>query len=46
MANPELPKTFRVYLEATATAPRGVIARIPIDLKKAWTMWKSRRVFG
>ena len=46
MANPELAKTFRVYLEATGTSLRWVIARIPIDLKKAWPMWKSRRVFG
>ncbi|MGA7245788.1 MAG: YdeI/OmpD-associated family protein [Terracidiphilus sp.] len=22
------------------------MARVPIDLKKAWPMWKSRRVFG
>ena len=46
MANPELAKTLRVYLEATGTAPRWVIARIPVHLKKAWPMWKSRRVFG
>ena len=46
MANSELAKTFRVPLEATHTSPRWVIARIPIDLKKAWPIWKSRRVFG
>ena len=46
MPNPELEKTFRVHLEATGTSLRWVIARIPIDLKKAWPMWKSRRVFG
>ena len=43
---PELTKTFRVPLDATGTSLRWVIARIPIDLKKAWPMWKSRRVFG
>lgn len=42
----DLTKSFRVTLEATRTAPRWVIARVPIDLKKAWPMWKSRRVFG
>src|SRR6185437_763663 len=30
----------------TSTSPRWVIARVPIDLRKAWPMWKSRRVFG
>ncbi len=39
-------KSFRATLEATGTSPRWVIARVPIDLKKAWPMWKSRRVFG
>lgn len=46
MANPEQAKTFRVPLEATGTTPRWVVARIPIDLKKAWPTWKSRRVIG
>jgi uncharacterized protein YdeI (YjbR/CyaY-like superfamily) len=44
--NSELPKSFHAHLEATGTSPRWVIARVPIDLKKAWPMWKSRRVFG
>jgi len=44
--NSELSKTFRAPLEATSTSPRWVIARVPLDLKKAWPMWKSRRVFG
>jgi len=42
----KLEKSFRAPLEATGTALRWVIARVPIDLKKAWPMWKSRRVFG
>ncbi len=44
--NPELSKSFRAPLEATGTSLRWVIARVPVDLKKAWPMWKSRRVFG
>ncbi len=44
--NPELSKSFRAPLEATGTSLRWVIARVPIDLRKAWPMWKSRRVFG
>ena len=44
--DPKLTKTFRAKLEATGTSLRWVIARIPIDLKKAWPMWKSRRVLG
>ena len=43
---PELSKSFRAPLEATGTSLRWVIVRIPIDLKKAWPMWMSRRVFG
>jgi hypothetical protein len=43
---PELAKSFRAPLEATGTSLRWVIVRVPIDLKKAWPMWKSRRVFG
>jgi uncharacterized protein YdeI (YjbR/CyaY-like superfamily) len=42
----DLTKTFRSHLEATGTSLRWVIARVPIDLKKAWPMWKSRRVIG
>ena len=44
--NSKLEKSFRVPLETTGTSLRWVIARVPIDLKKAWPMWKSRRVFG
>ena len=43
---PDHSKSFRVPLEVTSTSPRWVIARVPIDLRKAWPMWKSRRVFG
>ena len=39
-------KTFRAVLEATGTSLHWVIARVPVDLKKAWPSWKSRRVFG
>jgi len=42
----DLSKTFRANLEATGTSLRWVIVRVPVDLKKAWTMWKSRRVLG
>jgi hypothetical protein len=44
--NAKLSKSFPATLEATGTSLRWVIARVPIDLKKAWPMWKSRRVFG
>ncbi|MGA8085853.1 MAG: YdeI/OmpD-associated family protein [Terracidiphilus sp.] len=44
--NANLTKSFRAPLEATGTSLRWVIVRIPFDLKKAWPMWKSRRVFG
>lgn len=44
--DPKLTKTFRAKLEATDTSPRWVIARVPVDLKQAWPMWKSRRVLG
>jgi len=43
---PEPAKTFRASLELAGTLPRWVLVRIPIDLKKAWPSWKSRRVFG
>ena len=39
-------KTFRAVLEATGTSLHWVIARVPVDLKKAWPSWKSRRVHG
>jgi uncharacterized protein YdeI (YjbR/CyaY-like superfamily) len=44
--DPKLTKTFRVRLEATGTSLHWVIARVPVDLRKSWPMWKSRRVFG
>ena len=44
--NSKLTKSLRAPLEATGTSLRWVIVRVPIDLKKAWPMWKSRRVFG
>ncbi len=42
----DLNKTFRATLEATGTSLRWVIVRVPVDLKKAWPTWKSRRVLG
>ena len=39
-------KSFRVKLEAVGTSLHWVIARIPVDLKKAWPEWKTRRVRG
>jgi len=44
--DPKLTKTFRAKLEATGTSLHWVIVRVPMDLRKAWPMWKSRRVFG
>jgi hypothetical protein len=44
--DPKLTKSSRAVLEATGTLPPWVIARVPVDLKKAWPMWKSRRVIG
>ena len=44
--NSKLEQSFRATLEATGTSLRWVIARVPVDLKKAWPTWKSRRVFG
>lgn len=44
--NTKHSKSFRATLEATGTSLRWVIARVPVDLKNAWPMWKSRRVFG
>jgi uncharacterized protein YdeI (YjbR/CyaY-like superfamily) len=35
-----------VLLERTETGPYWVIARIPVDLKKAWPAWRTRRVCG
>lgn len=39
-------KSFRAVLEATGRRPRFVIARVPVDLKKAWPDWTNRRVRG
>jgi uncharacterized protein YdeI (YjbR/CyaY-like superfamily) len=44
--DPKLTKSFQAVLEATGTSLHWVIARVPIDLKSVWPMWKSRRVFG
>jgi len=44
--DPKLARTFRAKLEATGTSLHWVIVRVPVDLRKAWPMWKSRRVFG
>jgi uncharacterized protein YdeI (YjbR/CyaY-like superfamily) len=40
------PKTLRVVLEQVGVRPRWVIARISLDLKKAWPEWRGRRVLG
>ena len=42
----ELTRSFRITLETVGNSLRWVVARIPVDLKKSWPMWKSRRVFG
>jgi uncharacterized protein YdeI (YjbR/CyaY-like superfamily) len=39
-------KPFKVVLEATGTSLHWVIARVPVDLKKAWPQWRTRRVLG
>jgi uncharacterized protein YdeI (YjbR/CyaY-like superfamily) len=39
-------KTFRAVLERAGTGPYWVLARLPMDLKKAWPQWKTRRVRG
>ncbi|HLY41308.1 MAG TPA: DUF1905 domain-containing protein [Terracidiphilus sp.] len=39
-------KSFRAVLESTGTNLHWVIARIPLDLKKAWPGWRNRRVSG
>lgn len=39
-------KAFRAKLEATGTSLHWVVARIPVDLKKAWPEWKTRRMRG
>jgi len=37
---------FRALLERAGTGPYWVIARVPVDLKKAWPEWRTRRVEG
>lgn len=44
--HPKLTKSFRAPLQLANTLPRWVLVRIPLDLKRAWPTWKSRRVFG
>ncbi len=44
--DPKLTKRFRAKLEASGTSLHWVIVRVPVDLRKAWPTWKSRRVFG
>jgi uncharacterized protein YdeI (YjbR/CyaY-like superfamily) len=39
-------QVFRVVLEKAGTGPYWVIARVPVDLKKLWPDWRSRRVIG
>ena len=39
-------KVFRVVLGAMHLGPRFVFARLPVDLKRFWPEWKSRRVAG
>jgi len=40
------PKIFSAVLETVGERPRFVIARVPVDLKKAWPEWRGRRVLG
>ena len=37
---------FRAMLERAGTGPYWVVARVPVDLKKAWPAWRTRRVDG
>jgi len=39
-------KSFRAVLEETGRRPRFVMARVPVDLKRAWPDWTNRRVRG
>ncbi|MDE3200806.1 MAG: DUF1905 domain-containing protein [Acidobacteriota bacterium] len=39
-------KSFKAPLESTGNSLAWVIARIPVDLKKAWPGWGGRRVHG
>ncbi len=40
------PASFKTKLEASGNSLAWVIARIPVDLKKAWPDWGGRRVHG
>jgi len=40
------PQKFRATLEAVGMGMNFVVARISVDLKKAWPEWTSRRVRG
>jgi uncharacterized protein YdeI (YjbR/CyaY-like superfamily) len=40
------PRKFRAVLETAGTSPHWVLARVPVDLKKAWPDWNHRRVRG
>lgn len=42
----ESAKTFCVVLERAGTGPYWVVAHVPVDLKKLWPKWPSRRVLG
>lgn len=39
-------QTFRTVLERAGSRPYFVLARVPLDLKKAWPEWSSKRVRG
>ncbi len=43
---PPKSKEFRVTLEAAGNTLHWVVARIPVDLKRTWPGWESRRVRG
>ncbi len=43
---PPKSKEFRVTLEAAGNTLHWVVARIPVDLKRAWPGWESRCVRG
>ena len=45
MAKPQR-KSFKVVLEAAGKPLNWVIARISVDLRKAWPGWRGRRVHG
>jgi uncharacterized protein YdeI (YjbR/CyaY-like superfamily) len=43
---PPKSKEFCVTLQAAGNTLHWVVARIPVDLKRAWPGWESRRVRG